>query len=368
MSSMYEITQYRPELRDQVVELLPHVLGDDLDLCSAYFRWKHEANPSTGTPLFFLAVRDGRVVGMRGFMGMTWEAGPARRTHLLLNAGDLVIHPDHRNRGLVGRIMKVAVEALADRGFRYLCNLSAGRFTHVSSLRSGWKSVGPRGTMRRPESPSLRHRVTRRLRREFGQIAYGQSGTPFARLDRRARRLRSEGIVVEEEPRVEAMACLLRHLPWDGRLRVVRDETYLRWRFENPRSRYRFLYLGSPELEGYLILHSRLHGGGEVSQLIDWEATTGKAASRLLDAALDADGFGEAQTWSATLGEEERRLLVEAGFKPHQYFESKGRERPNHLLLRALRDPESRGSWSIDGRPLLEMSSWDLRMHYSDDF
>jgi hypothetical protein len=46
------------------------------------------------------------------------------------------------------------------------------------------------------------------------------------------------------------MADLVRRLGHDGRLRHVRDERYLAWRYRNPLYEYRFLVRESDRLEG----------------------------------------------------------------------------------------------------------------------
>ena len=57
---------------------------------------------------------------------------------------------------------------------------------------------------------------------------------------------------VESEPRPGAMAELVERLASDGRICHLRDETYLAWRYRNPRSVYRFLYGTSRGRKGTL--------------------------------------------------------------------------------------------------------------------
>ena len=86
----------------------------------------------TSTPtLIYLALCKEKVVGMRGFYGAKWEVGDSRQTAFVLCAGDLVIEPEHRRRGLFPRIMATALTDLAARGYAYVFNLSASTVTKI---------------------------------------------------------------------------------------------------------------------------------------------------------------------------------------------------------------------------------------------
>ena len=56
MSPSYEIIRYRPEFRDQVIELQKHLWSGDTAFNSAYFRWKYETNPYADDIPIYLAV------------------------------------------------------------------------------------------------------------------------------------------------------------------------------------------------------------------------------------------------------------------------------------------------------------------------
>src|SRR5262249_24353631 len=99
-------------------------------------------------PLLYLAIAQGRVVAMRSFFGVRWEAGPELQPLTALYADDLVIAREHRNRGLIARIMGTAMADLSAAGYDYLFNLSAGPVTFISSLSMGWHSAGPVVPMR----------------------------------------------------------------------------------------------------------------------------------------------------------------------------------------------------------------------------
>ena len=167
------------------------------------------------------------------------------------------------------------------------------------------------------------------------------------------------GVSLAREPRPREMAELVARLPWDGRIRHVRDAAFFAWRFRNPLSEYRFLYAGDGLLKGYLVLQRYLFDRfdrGWVS-IADWEAEDDSVRAALLDAALDAGRFRLIQTWTAGASDPVRVLLREHGFQDQAVGGIATRN--DGLLVRRL---GGQGNWILGGRDLLDIASWDLRM------
>lgn len=373
MNPSESIVRYGPEFRERVLRLQGWLWSPDPSLNDAYMRWKHEANPYGRDPLIFLALHGGDVVGMRGFFPTQWQAGIPPETFGALYADDFVIAPEHRNRGLAARIMETALRELRDAPQQVAINLSAGGVTLLVSLAGGWKSVGPVEPVGRR---SLRERARRRLSR--GPLSRGvparwiarAAGTrrPFSRLDRaisrRGGRL-GANVTAQREARSEAMAELVARLPFDGRIRHLRDARYFSWRFRNPARDYRFLFWEGGRLEGYLILATPIVGAPWVGRvnIVDWEARDESVQADLLEAALASGGFSEIVAWTATLQPEARRLLRGRGFVPVDAHRT-ARGFPC-ILVRPIREERLREDWVVSGRRLLDMANWDLRMIYS---
>jgi GNAT superfamily N-acetyltransferase len=372
---MYEIVRYCPELKPQVAALQRHLWRGSEAENRAYFEWKYERNPYIASPLVYLAVCEGRVVGMRGMFGACWEIGPRSERFVVPCADDFVIAPEHRNRGLFGRIMSAAWEDLAARGHRCAFSLSAGDVTLAGSLVSGWRSIGSALEVQRKGIPSApwRDRVGARLRsmpllwRWADAVAGRVDETgrrPFRRLDRPARRSPDATTVwLAREPKPTPMAELIRRLGHDGRVRHARDEEYLGWRFANPLHEYRFLFSGDRRMDGYLVLQSYRLDRSRGVNIVDWEAETPSVRSALLRAALDWGRFAEVSAWTVTLPEAARALLGESGFAPA----TRGRltRRGPHLLVRGIGDPRSGTEPLLGTHRLLDVSGWDMRMLYS---
>jgi GNAT superfamily N-acetyltransferase len=380
MRDEYAIIQYRPEHKNDVVELQKHLWSPRSDLNRSYLEWKYEQNPYRQEPLIYLALCDGRVVGMRGMLGAMWEAGTPPKTFLGICTEDSVIHPDHRNRRLSTKIMKTAFEDLAAHGHQYLYSLSAAPVTFISSLAMGWKNVGPF------ELQALRSRRAERFEilskqvskmRFFWRWADRLPGHLWATRRKPLHELRDcpsicqqterFRIVLGKSPRAGDMADLVARMEYDGRIRHVRDREYLSWRFLNPHSRYLFLYWEEEMLEGYLVLQeyvSEFRSRAQVN-IVDWEGTSREVRANLLHAAVGLCPFPDLNIWTSTLPEESKSLVRDAGFRPVHEATAGTKDIPPSLLVRSLQAGVPAADWSLEDRRLLDMANWDMRMVYS---
>ncbi len=209
-------------------------------------------------------------------------------------ADDLLVREDHRDEGIVSAIMHAAFEDLRGQGVQYVLNLSGGPVTVLGSLAMGWRSAGSLQAVGvRSRGQRVRVGVRERMRSMPVVWRYADSPRlradierdPFARFDAHlgpAPRGDDVRIELSDEPRIGEMAALIEALGHDGRLRHVRDASFLAWRFRHPFNRYRFVYAAADPLAGFLVLkwgparrglNARVH-------IVDLEAGTSTCAAR----------------------------------------------------------------------------------------
>ncbi len=378
MAPKYEFVRYNPDLKRQVVELQTHLWSSSEALNTSYFEWKYERNPYLDTPLIYLAIHNGRVVGMRGFFGVQWEAGVPAERSTSLYADDMVILPEHRNQGLMPKIMSAAFDDLARLRYDYIFNLSAGPITFLSSLSMGWRSAGTVKPMFwRPWRSAFRSGL-RDLMKPFPSVYWiihnlRSKWFPSSRwsmtdidLERARQTLKAyPWISFHDVPRCAAMAELVERIGHAGRIRHVRDGEYFHWRFQNPLSRYRFLFCEKDRLEGYLVLqqYTTQVANRETVNIVDWEANGVAAKAELLRAAMALTRTGQLMIWSATQPPETTELLRKNGFKQLKQMEDLGSGPA--VLVRPVRKERLEGEWLLAGLRLADLASWDLRMLYS---
>ncbi len=370
------VTRYTPEHRQAVATFQTGLWSPDVALNRRYLDWKHEENPYAGdTPRIYLALDDGDVVGMRSFYPSRWQIGQPTQEVDVLIADDLLVREDRRDEGIVSAVMRAAFDDLRSEGVEYVLNLTGGPVTVVGSLAMGWRSAGSlQGVGAR--SRRLRWRLGFRDRLKSMPFVWRYADSPrlradierypFQHLDTRmgvSSRADME-IEVSATPRVVEMAALVDRLDYDGRLRHVRDATFLDWRFRNPFNEYRFLYAGTP-LVGFLVL--KWSGGtGRPNprvHIVDLEAVDERVSAALLEATVHLGNFAELVTWRATQSPSVTGALDRLGFEPVD------RERATHgwpcVLVRAVDDTRLDEDWALHGTRLLDLANWDMRMLYT---
>jgi hypothetical protein len=375
----YEIVRYNPKFKKQVVDLQRNLWSPSLALNTAYFDWKYERNPYLSSPLIYLAVHDDNVVGMRGFFGIQWETGSPNQKIRSLYADDSVVAPEHRRGGVIHKIMEAAFKDLTKQEHQYVFNMSAGPVIFRHSLSMGWRNVGYMQPMHwRPWAVTFQ-RGLRRISRSIPLMFHRMDTIVSRQLENRRRSLAefshkeikqlaktSPLIAFEDSPRCQAMADLVEKIGSCGKIRHVRDKEYFEWRFQNPLSRYRFLFHNKTNLEGYLVLQEYTSDftDKEVLNIVDWEGSNSLVKEELLQAALSYARNRVLYIWSATLPFETAAILKAKGFRISRQAQDLSPPIPA-LLVRSVRDENLEGEWMFANCRLSNLSDWDLRMLYS---
>ena len=346
-----DVVECGPERREQALALLARLWSPDPQVNQAYWTWKYDRNPAAAGQRVYLALAGDRVVAMRGFIGAQWEAGEA--TLWAPCAGDTVVARDCEGRGLFRTLMRTAEAGLLADGHRFMFNLSAGPTVLLLSQRDGWRRVGSYDVWQRPGG---------------GAAEAPEAADPFALLDRAAAAagaLARDGFTFGDRPRAADMAALVRRNPSPGTIRRVRDAAYFAWRFDNPLSRYRFLYRDGGELDGYLVLRVGRYRATNLVKIVDVEAASAGTLAALFDAAVGLAGASMMEIWAASLAPAVRAQLHAAGFAPRPEGGEDPRRRRT-LLVKATDPSLDRDRWRLGSRSLLDPASWDLRMAWSD--
>ena len=273
----------------------------------------------------------------------------------------------------MNHIMREALHDLHEQDIDYVFNFSGSPITVISSLASGWRSIGAvdplyhRSRMAKLMDSMASIPFVWRFASAVQSLSRSQS-YPFHRIDELLETtLTARGVQlrISRQPEPENMAWLVRSIAHDGRIRLARDSAYLRWRFENPLQDYRFFYSEGDSLNGYLVVKRSAAGApGEPSptvHIVDLEANDENSKLALLEAAAAGDLFDGPVVWSATLSKPCKDFLasikydaVASAFQGHPC-----------LLVRATDDTRLEDEWQLRGIRLTDMSNWDMRMIYT---
>jgi hypothetical protein len=352
----YRLVRYHPKYDDEIVSLQTGLWSRDLATNSAYLAWKYKQNPYLREPLIYLALENNRVVAMRGFYGAQWEIGRSGQTVTLPCAGDTIIAPEHRRRGLLRQMVHFERTDSALNTFPYVFSFSATPAVYFCLLREGWQSIGAYKTLTRRPSPIQRFLRSKRL---LKWVQKHKADVGF---------WRAAAIQTSLKPRIEDMAMLVARTAQPDKIRQHKDSGFYAWRFRSPLSRYQFFYWQEAVLKGFLVVQRPHHSTIGSIQLVDWAATSSEVLTDLLGAALNCAGLGGMQTWSATLPEATVAALTQRGFAALAEDCSAGTEYSPSLLGQCLNTSRGDDKLSLAGLEIFDLRNWDLRMACSDQY
>lgn len=141
----------------EIIELCRRSLGWRDGDWEAMFRWKHFQNPFGVSPMW-VAIADGRIVGLRTFM--RWEFERDGRVVKAVRAVDTATDPDYQGKGLFTLLTLTALPELRAEGVHMVFNTPNTK-SRPGYLKMGWQDVG---TLRPVLRPVRLRRLPRVLR------------------------------------------------------------------------------------------------------------------------------------------------------------------------------------------------------------
>ncbi len=337
--------RYSAEYKEPVARLQRHLWSPSTALNTAYLEWKYERNPFIPEPLIHLVLHGDEVVGMRGVVGTQWSVGGPKGTSFVLPyADDLVIAPEHRNRGLFALIMEAMQADLREAGYEMLISLSAGGPTRLLSLATGWKQVGSldrisfandASTVSSASDSSLQfaRRVAGRLRRAVRPDSAEGWRVPtdreFSDVAEQMMRGADPHVELTREPDLDGMVTLnLSTERWVA-LCHVRNREYLEWRLDCPKRRYWFLNWYDGSLRGYVVLGWRWRSPLSI-QIVDHAAESSDVFRRLVTVVCELPSV-QLEMMATGMDAPVRRAAIDLGFSLPQGDDDNGV--PRYLLI-----------------------------------
>ncbi|WP_137291515.1 GNAT family N-acetyltransferase [Natronorubrum halophilum] len=358
----YVIRPYEPGDREDFLELYEQVLGERDD---EWFCWKYEANPYTDHVPMIVATHEGRVVGTKPCFALELRAGS--RTFRGLQPSDVMVHPDHRRRGLYSR----TTERLKER----YQNREAGMFfnfpnpaTLSGSLKHGWQVVENVPTYYRVQRPDGMLDVDdERLK----TLAKGtRPVTSVYHRARARRRGNASSITVnrfENVPTEQFVDLYESAVP--GAIHGHRDERFYDWRFENPHWAYdAYLATRHGEPVAGVITGTKTEDGSRTTCLTDVVplGTTPHrrdGLSEILERIV-ADRRG-ADVLAASGRAIPPSLLAAFGFRSDQSLPLSRLAQQTTQVTYPLAD-DGGHEWTVAGRAVTDPSNWSITFAEQD--
>ena len=274
------------------------------------------------------------------------------------------------------------MEDLERMGVQHFFSFNATPLNAMISLSMGWKSVGEikiiKKQFQRKESRAmalakkLAGPYARKLLRKTGisMILKRRKRDNSQRIDMIYHNPRTQlppRILLDNKPKPAEMALLVNSTLPENKITQVRDEMFFRWRYNNPLSKYLFLYWYDDGLKGYLVLQSHLYSmeSGGSHNIFELEATDSSIKIELLNTLISLMNSGSISTWANMLDRDSYDFLVSKGFKEDNSAKSV-KKPPRTILIRLL--GQDNNKIEFQGLNLLDSKSWDYKMIYLHDF
>ncbi len=366
---------------DQIARLKTINWGLDLDVFRSYVKWNYIDRPHSKPPIIYF-VRDGEeVVAMRGAYETTWQLKSASSRFNALCGADLLILEEYRNKGIYKELADFVMDDLEKMGVQYILSFNATPSNAIISLFMGWKSIGEikiinkqfqsKGSNAIALAKKLAGPYARKLLRKTGinMILKRRKRDNSERIDMIYHNTRTQlppHILLDNKPKPAEMAILVRSTIPENKITLVRDEAYFRWRYNNPLSKYLFLYWYDDGLKGYLVLQSHLYSveSGGTHNILELEATNSSIKIELLKSLISLMNSGSISIWANILDQDSYEFLVSQGFNDNNSAKSV-KDPPRTILIRPI--GKHNNKIEFQGLDLLDAKNWDLKMIYMHD-
>ncbi|WP_232423686.1 GNAT family N-acetyltransferase [Haladaptatus paucihalophilus] len=355
-SGSYVVRQYDPDDRAGVLALYETVFGDRRGR-GEWFDWKFGDNPYLSHVPICVAERDGEVVGARPSLPVPLSVGGTRE--LALVQVDPMVHPDHRRQGLFTRMAKHVYDYYGPREPSIVVGFPN------EAVKAGLEKLADKLSLRDGVLTNFTEHYRVQNPQALSDSPVASAALPAIRgylagRDRMTSRA-PDSVIDRYDDLRPAMLADIAATQRTASAHAVRDETFLAWRFLNPRYEYTtYVYRGEY---------------GPVAMVVGEQRKTDQTIVHLSDVLPVAGGTARERALSALLGRiiDEHRdadvivaagttlprsLLADHGFLPTDRFPLSRLTSEYWFSARPIGGPG--GDWTVNGRRLAEEGSWNL--------
>ena len=360
----YEITLYRPEHMQGVVTLLQGLWGSDSESNEFYFTWKYHDNPYSEIPLGVVVLYKDEVVGFTGYFATRWLIRDKGCTFVALSIADAYVSPEHSLKGVLGMkglfvsMMTFAMKKLASTSQIFLVT-SAGKTFVPGCLRVGFVPISDRTYL-------MRYNFLGLLRKKYLKIPK----RIFALSKERIKLGEFDDVIVSESPKPKEMSIIVSSQNYVGRrIKLLQDEQFFRWRFDNRRNRYIFYYSRKDNvIAGYVVM--LVLQDNQSGYILDFAEIIGGEIRKILRHILREKHVDITAIFDVNLDENFRQQLKDLGFKPDSLIEKRVRKVTGlyPFLVRPVKRHCIEDDWHIEGIDIRDIGNWEIKGICTDGF
>lgn len=357
----YTVRRYRPTDREAFFSLYETVFAERP--ADEWFSWKYESNPYfEGVPMIVAADGDDLVGAVPLFAQRLRVGSHTVRT---FQPADVMVHPDHRKRGLFTRMIEESYESFRTDEPTLLIGFPNDAAL-PGWLKTGWEIVETVPTYYRLQSPGSllgleEGAVASTVETAASSAARGYLGVRDRLADGNGSELRVERHRTIPGELLASLYRTQRPTAFHG----VRDEEFYHWRFSNPNWEYATYVAvrdGAPVTA--VVTGTRPDGSlTRLTELLPLQADH-DAFEPLLREVLEAHAAVDVIAAPSHLELDE--LFRSRGFYPDTAFPLSKVSETRALIARQL-TPDRDPTGPLYGTELLDGSNWQLSFAEADN-
>ena len=306
----YKIICYHDDFLNTTMDTIEYLSGNQYESNEAYLKWKYFDNPYTKHPLCIIALYNDKVVGFRGYMATKWQVKDLEVD--ILCAGDTVVHPDHRRKGLSIAMGEKANDEY--KSYMAFLNFSGGQTSIPGYLKLGFVPL----------------------------------------VDKRYMFMDQQSI----DGRFDNIGCSydLETMPesvYGNKISIKKDNTFFNWRFNNNRVKYKVYYhKQNGVITDYII--TSIDENITNAIIVDYSENDIDVVENILRYIINENYNSFVSIKSFSLTDSFSNIVDKLGFQ----FRERSVLFP--ILVRAQ-------DWFINGLDIRKSDSWELRGICSDN-
>ena len=250
-----ELAKHR-QRRDELLDLFRLSFGHDMS--AELWDWKYLRNPlTTAEPEVIVALDSGKIVGARPLLFDRMWLG--NKKIKVAQTGDVMVHHHYRRQGIYSQMNEFALNYCKANGYSLLYSFPS-RITLQVNLKQGWEIVTEVETLFQTVNSQklLAHKLKSRLLGNISGYFYDNLFSTKIKNTKQITPL-SDSLQVSSFDRFDDNLSAVDTLRDNSRIDLVRDETCLKWRFDqHPEHKYKYITVQRDEhLCGFAVISAQ---------------------------------------------------------------------------------------------------------------
>lgn len=342
----YELSVFTEENLEEVIDLESFLWQGDKKSNREGFIWKHLKNPLFKEPIGIIAKCGNKIVGFRGFMPSRWSLN--NQTFDILSPCDVVVHPNHRRKGLFTAMTKFAMN-LYKKEFRFFLNLSSNKYSTPGYIKLGWEPIYKKTYLRHFNFINILK--SKCLNNVQPNVIYGKFGE----------------IEVSNRCYANELFDFMKEIaPKSNKISLCKNFGFFNWRFENPTSQHIFYYHWNDSvIDGYVVLKV----DNFKAKVMDYEGKINSyAIYKIFDFILKHNKFCMLSIFNVNISNNFIKFLHKNHFLSYRIIEKivKGKSYNLPILIRPVKESYSEHDWFINDLDVRDINSWHITEICSD--